>query len=142
MFFVVRKGDDMSKAMKIIHVDANKYALDEMQKDISQIAPTAELHCFRTPEPALAYVKAEGCDVLMTEVELWTEKFGGVKLAKDIQALDPQVKIIFVTVCDEYEVMAELSGLRVRGFITKPWKTDELAAALRFITPHSKKVQK
>ena len=72
----------MSKAMKIIHVDANKYALDEMQKDISQIAPTAELHCFRTPEPALEFAHAHGCDVLLTEVELWTDQLGGIELAK------------------------------------------------------------
>lgn len=130
------------KAMKIIHVDTNKYALDAMREELPQIITNAELHCFKHPEPALAYAKAEGCDILMTEVELWTDKFGGVKLAKEIQALDPQVNIIFVTVCDEYEVTAELSGLRVSGFISKPWKIDELAAALRFITPHSKKVQK
>ena len=128
--------------MKIIHVDTNKYALNEMQKDISQIVPNAQLHCFEHPELALAFAKAEGCDVLMTEVELWTEKLGGIRLAKAIQELDPQVNIIFVTVCDEYEVTAELSGLRVRGFITKPWKTGELAAAFRFIIPHSKKVKK
>lgn len=108
------------KAMKIIHVDTNKYALDAMREELPQIITNAELHCFKHPEPALAYAKAEGCDILMTEVELWTDKFGGVKLAKEIQALDPQVNIIFVTVCDEYEVTAELSGLRVSGFISKP----------------------
>ena len=121
----------MSKAMKIIHVDANKYALDEMQRDISQIAPTAELHCFRTPEPALEFAHAHGCDVLMTEVELWTDQLGGIELAKAIQALNPQVKIIFVTVWYEYEVSQELSELRVSGFIPKPWNRKKLATAFR-----------
>ena len=121
----------MSKAMKIIHVDANKYALDEMQRDISQIAPTAELHCFRTPEPALEFAHAHGCDVLMTEVELWTDQLGGIELAKAIQALNPQVKIIFVTVWYEYEVSQELSELRVSGFIPKPWNMKKLVATFR-----------
>ena len=128
--------------MKIIHVDTNKYALNEMQKDISKIVPNAELHCFEHPKPALTFAETHGCDVLLTEVELWTEKLGGIRLAKAIQELDPQVNIIFVTVCDEYDVTAELSGLHVRGFIAKPWKTDKLAAAFRFIIPHSKKVEK
>ena len=121
----------MSKAMKIIHVDANKYALDEMQRDISQIAPTAELHCFRTPEPALEFAHAHGCDVLLTEVELWTDQLGGIELAKAIQALNPQVKIIFVTVWYEYEVSQELSELRVSGFIPKPWNMKKLVATFR-----------
>lgn len=130
------------KAMKIIYVDTNIYAQKTMQEQIPKIVPKAGLHCFNRPELALAYAKAEGCDVLMTEVEFLTEKLGGIRLAKAMQEPNPQVNIIFVTVCDEYEVTAELSGLRVSGFISKPWKIDELAAALRFITPHSKKVQK
>ncbi len=121
----------MSKAMKIIHVDANKYALDEMQRDISQIAPTAELHCFRTPEPALEFAHAHGCDVLLTEVELWTDQLGGIELAKAIREINPQVNIIFVTVCNECEVSRELSELCVNGFIPKPWEPEKLAAAFR-----------
>lgn len=121
----------MSKAMKIIHVDANKYALDEMQRDISQIAPTAELHCFRTPEPALEFAHAHGCDVLLTEVELWTDQLGGIELAKAMKEINPQVNIIFVTVCNECEVSRELSELCVSGLLPKPWEQEKLAAVFR-----------
>ena len=120
----------MSKAMKIIHVDANKYALDEMQKDISQIAPTAELHCFRTPEPALAFAEIHGCDVLLTEAELRSE-LDGFRLAKAIREINPQVNIIFVTVCNECEVSRELSELCVSGLLPKPWEPEKLAAVFR-----------
>lgn len=121
----------MSKAMKIIHVDDNKYALSEMQKDISRIVPNAELHSFQAPNPALAFAEAHGCDVLMTEVEFWFDQLDGIKLAKAIRELAPKVKIIFVTVCYEYEVEQELSELRVSGLIPKPWKAEQLAAAFQ-----------
>lgn len=121
----------MSKAMKIVHVDDNKFALNEMRKDISRIVPNAELHSFQSPEPSLAFVKAHGCDVLMTEVELWQERLGGIKLAKAIQKLNPQVKIIFVTVWYEYELSRELSELQISGLIPKPWDTEQLAAAFQ-----------
>ena len=117
----------MSKPMKIVHVDDNKFALNEMQRDISQIVPNAELHSFQSPEPALAFAEAHGCDVLMTEVELWTEKHGGIELAKAIQKLNPQVNIIFVTVWNKYELSRELSGLQISGLISKPWKVEKLA---------------
>lgn len=117
----------MSKAMKIVHVDDNKFALNEMQKDISQIVPNAELHSFQSPEPALAFAEAHGCDVLMTEVEFWADQLGGIELAKTIQELAPKVKIIFVTVWCEYEVEQELSGLQISGLISKPWKVEKLA---------------
>lgn len=119
------------KAMRIIFVDANKYALDEMQRDISQIAPTAELHCFRTPEPALEFAHAHGCDVLLTEVELWTDQLGGIELAKAIREINPQVNIIFVTVCNECEVSRDLSELCVSGLLPKPWEPEKLAAVFR-----------
>ncbi len=121
----------MSKVMKIVHVDDNKFALNEMQRDISQIVPNAELHSFQSPEPALAFAEAHGCDVLMTEVEFWSDQFGGIRLAKAIQELAPKVKIIFVTVWCEYEVEQELSELRVSGLIPKPWKAEQLAAAFQ-----------
>lgn len=131
----------MRKVMKIVHVDMNKFALNEMQKDILRIVPEAELHSFQAPNPALAFAEAQGCDVLMTELELWTEKHGGIRLAKAIEKLNPQVKIIFVTVWCEYEVEQELSELRVSAFIPKPWKPEKLAAMLRSLSdpaqPHT-----
>ena len=119
----------MSKAMKIIHVDTNKYALNEMRKDILQIVPNAELHSFQSPEPALAFAEAHGCDVLMTEVEFLRDQFGGIELAKAIQELAPKVKIIFVTVWCEYEVEQELSELQISGFFSKPWTMKKLTEA-------------
>ena len=121
----------MSKAMKIIHVDSNKFALSKMQKDLPKIIPNAQLHCFQSPAPALAFAEAHGCDVLMTEVELWQERLGGIKLAKAIQKLNPQVNIILVTVWNEYELSRELSELQISGLIPKPWDTEQLAAAFQ-----------
>ena len=121
----------MSKAMKVIHVDTNKFALNEMQKDIPQILPNAELHCFEGAKPALAFAQAHGCDVLMTEVELWTDQLGGIELAKAMKEINPQVNIIFVTVCNECEVSRELSELCVSGLLPKPWEQEKLAAVFR-----------
>ena len=117
--------------MKIIHVDTNIYAQKIMQEQIPIIVPQAELHCFNRPEPALAFAKAQGCDVLLTEVEFLSERFGGIKLAKAIQELNPQVNIIFVTVCNEREVSRELSELCVSGLLPKPWEPEKLAAVFR-----------
>ena len=120
-------GNTREKAMKIIHVDMNKYARYAMEMDIPQILPNAELHCFPAPDHALAFAKEHGCDVLMTEVELWTERLGGFRLAKAMKELNPQVKIIFVTVWSKTEISRELSWLQISGFIPKPWSLETLA---------------
>ena len=117
--------------MKIIHVDDSKFARYAIQKQIPKIVPEAELQCFEHPDRALAFALGQGCDVLLTEIELWSERLGGIRLAKTIREINPRVSIIFVTVYSEYEVARELSGLPVRGFIPKLWKSEELAAAFQ-----------
>ena len=117
--------------MKIIHVDDNRYAREEIQEQIPQIVPEAELRSFNHPDSALAFAEANGCDVLLTEIELWSERLGGIRLAKAIQKINPHVSIIFVTVCSKYEVTRELAELPVSGFLPKPWKPEELAAAFQ-----------
>lgn len=117
--------------MKIIHVDDHIYALEEMELDLPRIVPEAELHCFDHPDPALAFAETEGCDLLLTEIELWSEKLGGIRLAREITKLNPRVHIIFVTVYSEYEVARELSGLHVSGFLPKPWWPEKLSEAFQ-----------
>lgn len=117
--------------MKIIHVDDHRYALEELKLELPQIVPEAELHCFDDPDSALAFAETEGCDVLLTEIELWWDRRAGIRLAREITKINPRVHIIFVTVYSEYEVARELSGLRIDGFLPKPWKPEELAAAFQ-----------
>ena len=117
--------------MKIIHVDDHRYAREEIQEQIPQIVPEAELHCFDDPDSALAFAEANGCDVLLTEIELWSKPLGGIRLAERIREINPRVHIIFVTVCSKHEVARELAGLPVSGFLPKPWKPEELAAAFQ-----------
>ena len=117
--------------MKVIHVDTNIYALDAMREDLSQIVPEAELHSFERPNDAMRFAEAHGCDVLLTEIELWTEPLGGIRLAEVMRKRSPRVNIIFVTVCDENEVAHELSGLFVSGFLPKPWSMEKLTATFQ-----------
>ena len=113
--------------MKVIHVDSNKFALDAMRDEFSRIVPEAELHCFELPDSALAFAEAQGCDVLLTEIELWADRLGGIRLARALREICPGISIFFVTVCSENEVAGELSGLPVVEFFPKPWDSSQLA---------------
>ena len=114
--------------IQIIHVDMNIHALQVMQLELPQVVPDAELHCFNRADSALAFPKAHGCDVLLTEIEFWNDPHGGIRLAERIKEINPRVHIIFVTVYSESEVARELSGLQIGGFLPKPWGREALAA--------------
>ena len=116
--------------MTIIHVDTNKYARIEMQEEIPTIEPKAVLYSFERPEDALGFAQKQGCGVLLTEIEFWSDTLGGIRLAKAIKEINPDVKIIFVTVCDKNEVARELNEIKYSGFLPKLWTKEELAVAL------------
>ena len=116
--------------MTIIHVDTNKYALIEVQEQISAIEPKAEFYSCYRPEDALEFAQKQGCDVLLTEIEFWSDTFGGIRLAKAIKEINPDVKIIFVTVCTKDEVARELIEIKDDGFLPKLWTKEKLAEAL------------
>lgn len=117
--------------MKIIYVDTNKYARSEMQEQILEIEPKAELHCFERSESALEFAEKQGCDVLLTEIEFWSDSYGGIRLAKTMKEISPSVRIVFVTVCDKNEVARELKEIVCSGYLSKPWRQEELVAALK-----------
>ena len=114
-----------------LEITGRKLKRGKDRKDIPQIVPGAELHSFEHPDPVLAFAGTEGCDVLMTEVELWSERLAGIRLAKAMKKINPRVNIIFLTVYSEKEVARELSDLQISAFIPKPWKLEELVAAFQ-----------
>ena len=114
--------------MKVIYVDADSYARKNMRERLQQLVPEAELRCFDSPESALALAGAEGCDVLLTGIDLWSDRFGGIRLAERMKAINPRVNIIFVTFYSEKDVARELFDLRISGFISKLYEPQELAA--------------
>ena len=54
----------------------------------------------------------------------------GLTLAKRMKKLNPQVNIIFNTVCDEREYAKEVMNIKPSGYLVKPTRKDQLAFEL------------
>lgn len=81
-FCVVQElHDGVTHFMKIIHVDDNKFTRHEIQEQIPKFVSEVELQCFDYPDRALKFALDQGCDVMLTEIELWLERLGGIWLA-------------------------------------------------------------
>ena len=115
--------------MKIIHVDANRFAQIAMREQIPQIVPDAELHCFNHPDTALAFAEAEGCDVLLTDTVFDGFSLDGTMLAEQVQRVNPNVNIIFVT--DHADTSAAFSAwqLGASAFLLRPYEKQRLTRA-------------
>lgn len=98
-------------------------------QSITQLLPDATVNAFEDADEALGFVKDNGCDVLISEIEL--SSVDGLTLAKSVKKINPKVNIIFLTVCDEREHAKEVLKIKPSGYIVKPAETEQLEAELK-----------
>jgi YesN/AraC family two-component response regulator len=99
-----------------------------LTKSIRQLSPDAEIKTFSNAEEALEFVRQNGCDILIPEIELYG--MDGLMLAKQVKQINPKVNIIFLTVCDEREHAKEVFQLKPSGYIVKPASPEQLEVEL------------
>ena len=114
--------------MIIVCVDDHPVMLKGTKRSVEKILQDASIVAFADADEALAFVKENGCDILITEIELVGTD--GLTLAKRIKKLNSKVNIIFLTVCDEKEHAKEVLKIKPSGYILKPAKSEQLEAEL------------
>jgi YesN/AraC family two-component response regulator len=117
--------------MTIVCVDDYSIALDGLARSIGSILPEARIVTFKSVDEALDFVKENGCDVLITEIEMGG--IGGLILARSVQKQNPKVNIIFLTVCDAKEHAREVFNIRPSGYLLKPATKEQLEYELKHL---------
>ena len=114
--------------MTIVCVDDHSVILKGTKHSIEQILPNASIVTFTNADEALGFAKENGCDILISEIELCG--VDGLTLAKRVKNMNPKVNIIFLTVCDEKEYAKEVFNIKPSGYLLKPAKKEQLEAEL------------
>lgn len=115
--------------MTIVCVDDHPVMLKGLSKNIRKLFPDAVIGTFKDADEALIFAKTNGCDILISEIELCG--VDGLTLAKNIKKLNSKVNIIFHTVCDEKEHAKEVLKIKPSGYLVKPAKKEQLEAELK-----------
>ena len=115
--------------MKIVCVDDHTIMLNGLTANVRQILPDASIAAFGGADEAFGFVKENGCDVLISEIELCGTD--GLTLAKKIKKLNSKVNIIFFTVCDEKAYAKEVLDIKPSGYLVKPATKEQLEAELK-----------
>ena len=117
--------------MRVLCVDSSCLSLSRLKRSVRRIVPGADVRCCRDPGDALTSAGWDGCDVLLSEIDIGRNKWEGLKLAERIKESNPQVNIVFITALSERECAEDVLRLRVSGFLTKPWREEALAEEFR-----------
>ena len=113
--------------MNIICVDTNQWDLTRLKQQAQRYAPGAVIHGCRSPDRALELARSEGCDILLTEIDLLNVQYDGFMLAEKIKRLNPHVNIIFVTARMDDISPYRSFQLRASGYIRKPCQPEKMA---------------
>ena len=121
--------------MTVVCVDDHPIMLSGLLENVRQLLPDASIGAFGNADEALGFTKENGCDILISEIELCGTD--GLTLAKKIKKINSRVNIIFFTVCDEKEHAREVLKIKPSGYLVKPAKTEQLEAELKSLRYHA-----
>ena len=115
--------------MPIVCVDDHPVTLKGLEQSVRYIMPEASTYAFESVDDALFFVQRNGCDVLISEIEL--RGANGLAFARSVKRVNPAVNIIFLTVCDEKEHAHEVFDIRPSGYLVKPAAKEQLEFELK-----------
>lgn len=112
--------------MKILIVDDEKMAKEDLVQTVHLLKPYAGIASFENPMEALDLCKDEKFDIAFLDIEM--PGMDGLALAEKIMELQPRMNIIFVTAYSEYSLKAH--GIYASGYLMKPADTQSVKKAL------------
>lgn len=102
--------------MKIIAVDDEEIALENLESAIHEAKPSAEVAAFDKSSAALAYASENKCEAAFLDINMGG--ISGIALAKKLKLANPEINIIFTTGYSEYAL--EAVEMHASGYIMKP----------------------
>ena len=121
--------------MKIIAVDDEQLALQNLVTMLKRVEAAAEIVSFSDSQEALSYLAENQADIVFLDIEMG--ELNGIALAVKCKELCSTINIIFVTGYSQY--MQTAFQLHVSGYLMKPVREKDLREELdnlRFPLPH------
>ena len=102
--------------MKVLLVDDEELQLVRLENACKKVITNAEIFAYSNPSAALGFEGINHIDIAFLDIEM--PVINGIQLAKKLKAMNPRMKIIFVTAYNEYALDAY--RIHASGYITKP----------------------
>ncbi len=121
-----------SRLFKILVVDDHdlvRMGISRMLSDVDGCTVVGEA---KSGEEAVQLARKLEPNVVLMDVKM--PGIGGLEATKKLLAIDPQIKIIVVTSCDDDLYPERLMKAGAMGYITKGADMDEMVAAIRSVT--------
>ena len=89
---------------------------------------------------ALQFMESDVPDIVVSDIEM--PLMNGLELAKNIRTCNPNIKIIFCSLYNEFEYVRKALYLESYGYILKPVNAEELRECIRKVTGQITHIQR
>lgn len=113
--------------MKIAAIDDERHVLDRFQRMIAEKTELELCGLFESGEQFLAYLRENPLDAVFLDIEM--PGVDGLQMAEQIQSMNENIEIIFVTAFNQYAVDA--FELQAVDYILKPLKEERLEKTIK-----------
>ncbi|MGL4607063.1 MAG: response regulator [Eubacteriaceae bacterium] len=115
--------------MKVIVVDDELNALENMEMKLKQIPLINHILLYKDAQEALLYIKQESVNIAFLDIEMY--EINGIVLAKHIKIIRPETNIIFITGFSQYAMDA--FSLHASGYLLKPPKIESILGEINHL---------
>ncbi|WP_010247589.1 response regulator [Acetivibrio cellulolyticus] len=122
--------------MRIAAVDDETHVLERFERMVSEIKELELCGLFETGEQLLAYLKENLLDAVFMDIEM--PGINGLQLSEQIQNLNENIEIIFVTAFSQYAV--EAFEVQAMDYIMKPMTEERLGKTIRRLLKNNRTV--
>ena len=112
--------------MNILIVDDERTAINDLEKVLRSVAPTAVIHTAESADEAIRLCREVSFGVAFLDIQMPGRS--GLSLAKEMREIEPTTNIVMVTAYQEYAY--EAVKLYVSDYILKPALVDDVKRAL------------
>lgn len=112
--------------MKIMYVDDEQPAIAIFREIAAMVEQIKKFDTFTSSHAAISYFENNPVDVAFLDMEM--PVINGIELAKRLQTIDKNIKIVFVTAYEQYAFDA--FGVDAIGYLLKPYTVEMLTIQL------------
>ncbi len=118
--------------MKILLVDDHAIVSDGLAALLQQVNGLEVVGKLTSGDFALAYLKQHPVELMITDYSM--PDMDGVSLVKKARVIQPDLKIIVLSMHDEVMMIREMLGAGVQGYVLKKYAQQELVNAIETVT--------
>lgn len=116
---------------KVLLIDDHHIVLESLSLLLSSFDGMTVSGAYSDGREAIEYYRNNGADIIITDMRM--PIMNGVEICAEVRKIDPQVKVLMLTMVEDAKQIREAIKIGVNGYVLKMADADELLLAIKTV---------